>query len=380
MKKPINSLLFFACLCCVTSCGNDLDPMSDGNYRYQREKEKPMVKTIRMHFGGDVITESEEPLFRAEGDGEAYAAINVWRYKKDVENPNKEWYAYGLFKSDEDFDITEDINIDVVTGYYYCFEATILIEREDKVWVNSSVANAYQQPFRLVDISSQGFDSPTGYSVNNLKNEFIYTWDNTSETQKKFFCELASGTAQVDTEVGGVNDRYAARSFPRVKRFYGETPEDSKFDPAALDKVEISLGYKCFGLVIKIGSLPGGTVTVADVTTKNENAKDTKEKLLLDGISLSTVGQEWEGLFSLNDLEADQETFNLLFTWNKGGGVTETFPSGDIIVHPKKRKILTLNITGEINSETKGNLVLNNETDELMNEEEQAISNQSSQD
>lgn len=378
MKKSINSLLLFAGFCLVTSCGNNLDPMADGNYRYQREKEKPIVKTIRMHFGGDVITETEEPLFRAEGDGDAYAAINVWRYKKDEENPNKEWYAYGLFKSNDDFDITENINIDVVTGYYYCFEATILIEREDKVWVNTSVANAYQQPFRLVDISSQGFDSPTGYSVNNLKNEFIYTWDNTSETQKKFFFELASGTAQVDTSVGGNNDRYAARSFPRVKRFYGETPEDSKFDPAALDSVEISLGYKCFGLVIKIGTLPGGTVTVSDVTTNKDTgtAKDKKEKLLLDGVSLSTVGQEWEGLFSLNDLEADQEKFNLLFTWDKGGGVTETFTSGDIIVHQKKRKILTLNISGEINSETKGNLVLKNDTDVLEDDEErQSITN-----
>lgn len=370
MKKLISSLLLALMVCGMTSCRNDYDPLADGNYRLLREKNRSISKTVSMSFTGDIITESEEPLQRAEDDGDAYAAVNVWRTKKEV-NAQEEKYAYGLFKNSVDFDVTKDIKIDLLTGYTYRFESTILVEKEDRVFHRVNDTKAYQQPFRLHDKNSSNFDNAWGYPDSDLKNKFIYTWDISDPDQREYFCELASGTAYVNS--GSASDQqYADKSYPRVKRFYGKTPEAFPYDPEVSDRIEINMGYKCFGLVVHVNNLPAGSVTVKDVTKKsNGNSKDTKELLEFIGFELSNDGElDWEELYSMNQLLSDSETFNLEFTWNKPGGEKEKFSSGDIVIRPKTRKILNLNITGTVNTPVQGNIILTKESESLTDDPE----------
>ncbi len=158
MKKFLNSLLLMLLLGGFAACKSDLNSDLDGNHRSQRIKDEPILKTIHMSFGGDFISQSEEPLLRAE-DGETYTGINVFRSKKkdDGTFETEERYAYGLFKG------IDDISVEVLTGYAYRFEASVLIEREDKFLINSE--NAFADPFYKKNSSD---DQTSAYDKTDL--------------------------------------------------------------------------------------------------------------------------------------------------------------------------------------------------------------------
>lgn len=347
MKKLIRSLLLLCIVGGLASCHNDLESMDPGNNRSHITKNKPILKTVKMGFGGDIISEIEEPLLRAE-DGDTYAAINVFRTEKDVAGAKEEKYAYGLFKK------KDGIEIDVLTGYNYRFEATILVEREDKVFMNNK---SYTEPF-LYWTDKDGATGASGYS-SELVGKFKYTTTKNGEplddNKREYFRQLTSGTTNVDAGAD-LPARYAAVSYPRVKRFYGRL---ASFDPGIAQTVEIPMDYKCFGLKIEVVSLPSGYVTVKDVTRKGNNLEKTPKECLIfpKDLQLSKEGtSEWEGLYSMNNLIGESESFTLQFTWHKAVGVTETFTT-DVTISAKTRKILRLNINGSPNYETKGNIV-----------------------
>ncbi len=371
MKNLLNTLLLVLLLASFSACKSDLDSDIDGNHRSKKEKKEQILKTIRMSFGGDFISESEEPLLRAE-DGETYTAINVWRSEKKDDSTfgEEERYAYGLFKG------IDDISIDVVTGYVYRFEATILIEREDKIYLNPD----FDAPF--VATNDEDFkDNPDqGYSKEDL-GDFIYTYlelqDGSDKAiineDRKLFRLLKSGYALVDT--GDDGDVSAYRN-PRVKRFYGTS---NLFDPAISESVTLQMDYKCFGLKIQVESLPGGSLTVRDITdypTTNPLKIELKKDKLVFPKKLTFNANEgsnvWEGVFSMNSLLSDSETFNLEFIWNKGEGASERFPCS-IIVHPKMKKVLILNVSGNINEQKTGNISFAMDSVGLTDEENQQV-------
>lgn len=360
MKKLIGGALLMLILGAVSSCGNDLNPEEEGNYRRHKVKEKPVMKTIRMQLGGDYVSENDEPLLRAE-DGETFVGINVYRTEKDKTDAKEEKYAYGLFEG------KEGISINVLTGYTYRFEASILIERGDELAFNNK---KYYDPFRLHDASSSGFDNAWGFDPKYV-GEFQYTYLDADKTNSPYLCQLNNGAAYVGF---GASNR--AMRFPRVKRFYGV--RDS-FDPSLTQQVEIPMEYKSFGLKFILESIPAGTsIRVSDITSNgNKNPVDDPEYYLRfpSDMNLSFSSEEtktWEGIYSLYNLSVPSREFKLRFTWDKGNGETEQFDH-TFTVTAKKMKVLTLNIEGDVNETKSGNITFTQMEDELEEEAPESI-------
>ena len=358
MKKLIGSTMLLLLLGGFASCGGDLNPEDEGNYRHQKVKDKPVMKTIRLQFGGDYVSESDEPLLRAE-DGNTYVGINVYRTKKDQKDVKEEVYAYGLF-NDKD-----GISLNVLTGYEYRFEATILIEQEDKLVLK---ADEYGEPFERRDATSSGFK---GSPKNLFYEGFKYASTAIIGDETTYLGQLSSGTAYI-TALG----MSRAMQYPRVKRFYGSV---ESFDPSVRDSIEISMGYKCFGIKFLVESIPEGTsVKVIDNTDNANHKADTDPQYFLQfpsDINLSMDSEEtktWEGVYSLNDLKKSTKDFRLMFIWDKGNDVTEEF-NYPITVTAKKQKVLKLNIDGEVNKLKPGNIILNMEDTELEEENPEDI-------
>ena len=349
------------------SCGGDLNPEDEGNYRHQKVKDKPVMKTIRLQFGGDYVSESEEPLLRAE-DGDTYTAINVF-YKEKSQN-EYEKYAYGLFNRQT------PISVDVTTGYIYRFEATILKEREDYV---RTLNATYTDPFKLHDWTSSSFDNEWHYQ-NWYLNNFQYSYKIEDNRSRPYFSQLSSGTAYVNSRgdlLDGNGNSITTERFiryPRVKRFYGELPS---FDPTESSEISIPMDYKCFGLRIELDSIPEGTsVTVKDITTiSGPTPTDEPYLVFPKGLSFGFGGGEsesWEGIYSLNDFDKPSVTFTLRFTWMKGAGKSEYFDY-PVTVTAKKKKVLKLSIDGDVSETKSGNIIFTN-MDETMEDEEERVS------
>lgn len=358
------------------SCGGDLNPEDEGNYRHQKVKDKPVMKTIRLQFGGDYVSESEEPLLRAE-DGNTYVGINVFRKENDDDDTNYEMYAYGMFIG------KDGLNINVLTGYTYRFEASILIEEKDKLALNGI---RYNEPFEVHEYPTTGFDNAWGYEVRNVyevgRDDLKFQYANEDPNKANWYlCELQYGTAYVDCQ-GELVDRYGstlsaphAMHYPRVKRFYGT----ADFNPLFQSTVEIPMEYKSFGLKFILESIPAGTnVSITDITEYPENRDNKLEyyllfpgnlRLSLDPGEIST----WESLYSLNTLNNPNQKFKLRFTWNKGNGeAPETFEH-DFTVTAKQKKVLKLNIDGDVNETKSGNIIFTQLDDTLVEEEPENV-------
>lgn len=377
MKQTISSILLILMLCGVSSCKNELDPLEDGNHRIIKEQEKPMLKTISLSFGGDCITESEEPLMRAD-DSDTYTAINVFRTSTTVVNAETERYAYGLFKSK---DIPGSVSIELVTGYKYDFEATILVEVEglDKVHLNPD----YGHPFVIATKGVTNVNNFGGYPSDSI-DRFIYSYKqfkneiSNKEENRYFFRMLDSGFALVDTQ-GDYESKGCFRN-PRVKRYYGEAI-GFELSSSSSEKVELNMDYKCFGLQIKITDMTGGTLMVEDKS--NHSTKDeVKPRLYIDkllfpkGLKFTNadvgVDKPWECIYSMNNFDADSETFDLEFKWDKGYGISKTIPC-HIEVHPNKKKILEVKLTESMNESKGGNIDFSVEEEKLIPEEPQLV-------
>lgn len=379
MKQTISSLLLILMLCGVSSCKNELDPLEDGNHRILKKQEKPMLKTVRLSFGGDCISESEEPLIRAD-DSDTYTAINVFRTSTTAANADTERYAYGLFKSK---DIPESVSIDLITGYKYDFKATILVEVEglDKVHLNPD----YGHPFVIATKGATNAPDFNGFPKGSIGN-FIYSYkeypstnDNYNQDDyRNYFRMLKYGFALVKPQ----DETASAGCYrnPRVKRYYGEAT-GFELSSSSSEKVELKMDYKSFGLQINITGMTGGTLTVEDKS--NHSTQDLfKPRLYADKLLFpkdliftnADVGIEnpWECIYSMNDFDADSETFDLEFTWDKGYGISKTIPC-HIEVHPNKKKILNVNLTESMNESKGGNIVLLVEDEMLSPENPQSV-------
>lgn len=365
MKKLLNTFLLMLLLSGVVACRSDLNSDLDGNHRSQRIKDEPIKKTIHMSFGGDFISQSEEPLLRAD-DGETFTGINVFRSKKKDNGTfeAEERYAYGLFKG------IDNISVEVLTGYAYRFEASVLIEREDKLFINDDYA--YTEPFYRKNTNDA---SLTAYDKSDLQ-KFIYTEYETIDgelslvdnDERDRFVGLTDGLSCVntgdDTEQGILSVKY-----PRVKRFYGTV---ETFDPAVADIVEVDMGYRCFGLSFEVESLPSGHITVSATPKSPINNDNIHQNLVFPTnlkLSAAESNKKWSGAFSMGNLLAASETFDVTFTWHKPGNEIENYTT-QVTVKPKVNKILKLNLTGTSNQETKGNIVITLDSVELTDETE----------
>ncbi len=370
MKKVFNGLMLILFLLGIVSCKNEFEPENVGNYR--NKSHNPIMKTVRMSFGGDFVSESEESLMRAD-ENETYVIINVYRTEKNKENASQFKYAYGLFKG------KDEISIDLVTGYTYYFCASILIEDRDKVEL---LNGKFQEPFLLKD--DVGVQVAEFFKDN--KKIFKYHDTKLDNNERTYFTQLKSGTAYVNpcgdiVESNGSVKKADLMRYPRVKRFYGEL---SDFDPAVADRIDIPMSYKSFGIKFLVEKIPDGTyLTVQDITSyTGSDPGDNRYLLFPKDLTLGNRENDqnsWEGIFSLNDLKNDSRTFKLQFTWHKLSGSPESF-THSFEVHAKKLKVLKINVegyAGELTVNKPGNIyfTMDDSWDETGENEEETVSN-----
>lgn len=399
MKYRIIHLIFTLFAVAFVSCRSDLDSLNDGNRRHIKDAEKieaGKFYTMKLSLGGDYITELEEPLRGADNETEngvterdTFIGINVYMQKKGT-NDTKEQYAYGLFKFSPNeethkFDKNTTIEIKLYSDYIYSFDATVLTEWSDYLAENTGGSKkGYTYPFRLKPKSSyEGNGSQ--YDVDKL-NDIKYTFniqdykgELVSDNQRYYFPYLKSGIAFVDLREEWKQST-GTFHYPRVKRYYGELND---YDPetTSTNVATIPMAYQCFGIKIVVESLPKNTtLTVQD--KEYSETKNEQDFLLFPKDHVFSGVSTWEGLYSMKDLQTLEEqqlspnskTFNLSFTWDKGGGVKETFESGDIEVRAKTRKIIKVNVQGQANEESRGNIKFDfTQADETLVDDEEIV-------
>lgn len=325
------------------SCSLDNDPQDDGNHRLLQDKTRKVYK-FKLSLGGDYVDQSDEPLMRAS-EPNTYVGINVTCKDKTIVNATAENYAYGVFTS------KNNITIDLISGYTYGFEATILRDGTDKYDTSSS----YKEPFNTGN---------NQLSISDI-NKFSYNRENSNNLK---LTSLSSGEAKVQIPD---QPNYVSKNsncmYPRVDRYYGKI---SNVDPDSLNSsdnnISIQLDYKSFGLKIIVTDLPENTtLTVRDKKNPEDIYSGNCYPFLMfpQNLIFNSELKEWEDIYSCNNLTTDQSTnFTLEFKWDRGMGIIEKFTS-DIKVSPKLKKILQVKVTGSANTQTKGNIILNTTDD-----------------
>lgn len=358
MKKLIKlfSLLLFAVA--FAGCGSDNDPFADGNHRLDLTKG-PKVYKYKLSFGGDFVDQSEEPLSRDQ-DANTYVGINVTCRDKSNPSAESQNYAYGVF------DRKEGISINLISGYTYDFEATILRDGTDKFYV---INKTYRFPFMLAQ--DKGWD-PAAYKTENL-NKFIY---NNDSGDNMWLCALSSGSSYINIKDNNKVASIANYAYPRVDRYYGEL---SGVDPVAMaaaqtNSIDINLAYKCFGLTIDATDIPEGTsLSFADTSDRKDDRDLNNHLIFPQDLKLTPGTAEsavYKNVYSLNDLKSNQTvSFTLTFTWHRGMGETKTF-SCDFDVIAGVNKILKINIDGSPNTQYTGNINLIEGSSDLSDEEQ----------
>ena len=299
------------------------------------------------------MDQSEEPLSRAN-EPNTYVGINVTcKEKTDDENDDTpvENYAYGVFTS------KDNITIDLISGYTYDFEATILRDGTDKYYHDTY--NNYQAPFGYYP-ENDNTDNMDDYPSNKVGN-FYYNYLNDGIEALGYLAELSIGTARIEISDNNNVPRNAKYMFPRVDRFYGTTV---RVDPIKLaagsGTVDIELRYKCFGLTIDAQSIPKGTyITVEDVTERRSGIEAylvfPQDLVLTPETTSSAI---WQGIYSTNDLKsAESISFDLKLTWHSGLNETKDIETS-IDVKPGYNKTLKINIDGQATTKFTGNVNL----------------------
>lgn len=371
--------------------------MADGNHRFPYKKAKNKVYTMKLSLSGDFITEYDELLLR-EGtrDGETregytFVALNVFRTEKaegqsaSSASTGEQNYAYGVYRYSPDqttgkFDKNNiAVNLKLVGGYVYRFEATVLTEFVDNLKMKDG--NSYSHPFRVLENlnSSGGWFHKDSLGFMHYNYSFEVSSDKnvnsgvSSGAGKKYLADISNGKADVvvGKDFGDYDDSSGLFHYPRVKRFYGKEegvdPEELSSNGSTVINQGIDMKYKSFGLLIVVKDLPANThITVAD-QRENKNSNERNFLIFPKGLKLGKDGA-WEGLYSMNDLINESETIKLTFTWNKGGGNTETFPA-EFIIKPKTRKIIEIDIEGSRTVQTEGNVVFKFTEDEALTDD-----------
>lgn len=367
-----------------SSCGNEDYSEDPGNIRIHGVTNKGKPIKVRITFGGEYLTESEDPMMRAE-EKSTYAGINVYRKPQpDEETPGSkdakyEYYAYGVYNYDSNaFNaLSPGIEVNLNTGYIYLFEATIFKDGTDKLAIYQN--SVYRNPFGY---SSDKTMSDLSFDIKKTK-ELIYTNSIEDDKDRYHLSQITSGTAYVDVK----GDDSAGRprlncSYPRAKRFYGK----KEYDPLKADShtVEVEMKFRSFGLMIEVENIPEKSyLTVKDISDDKNHGDDSQQhfqlmfpkdlKLSKDGTSGGKLN--WEDAYSLNKIFADNESdledkFDLEFTLHKADGSTKKFAANDVTVHPGKRKNLKVSIA-EQNVNFTGNLIFKMEDDDLSKDDAQ---------
>ena len=196
--------LLFA-LCAVLFGATSCETLND--FVYTPETPSAESYTVSLGFGGEIEV-GYEPLRSAENN-DLYG-INVYSAPANVEGtPSWTNYAYGLF------DDPSNIKIDLLVGYQYKFEATMVKDGKEKVFYNSG-----------------GYSSPFGpsYRVVAISTSFNYG------------LSLMSYIGEGNTYLKNPNGIY---NRPNTERYYGEL---EGYIPSNNGKATIDMGRTSYGV------------------------------------------------------------------------------------------------------------------------------------
>lgn len=120
---------------CATSC-DTFDDLLGGKPQPAPDAE---YYTVSLGFDGEIEV-GYEPLLLAAENNDLYG-IQVYSAPAVTTGESVKWarYAYGLF------DNTDNITIDLLVGYQYKFEATMVKDGKEKVWGDD--VYGYHRPF-----------------------------------------------------------------------------------------------------------------------------------------------------------------------------------------------------------------------------------------
>lgn len=162
--------------------------------------------TVSLGFGGEIEV-GYEPLRSAENN-DLYG-INVYSAPANVEgNPSWTNYAYGLF------DDPSNIKIDLLVGYQYKFQATMVKDGKEKVHYSNG---AYSAPFYAN--GNVAISTSFNYGLSNMSRfDDGYTW---------------------------LMNPYSSYWRPNTERYYGEL---EGYIPSNNGKATIDMGRTSYGV------------------------------------------------------------------------------------------------------------------------------------
>ncbi len=263
--------------------------------------------TVKLGLAGEMVDVSYTPLTTRSTTDNLYG-INVYSApNKEDENVTWTRYAYGLF------DDPEDISINLLKGYKYKFEATIVTDGKNRVEGES----AYRAPFTHTTNSLS-----TSTSVSTV---FDYTGS--------IFDGLRAGKTFLKNDA--IYDR------PNLERFYGVLVDfvpDQEGATASIDMKRASFGAKFIvsGALATEGTLH---IRIAGAPAM-ELALTEGDDQIYDIFTFHTVGAV---------LENDQyeETVQVAINWEQPDESVVTLGSHNITF--KRNKTTVVNVKIESN-------------------------------
>lgn len=297
MKHPnyISFFAFFVLL--LASCSDS----------YQNEIIAPEVREVRFSIANEFISQSFEPMSRAEA-GAKYYGMNIYKDGKP--------YAYGVF------DDVAKMSVVLETDAEYDFECTSLREDHHKVAKihDKSEGDVLKYPFC---VGTEEKDEGKGYPLGKF-NQFIYS------DKENLYCIGYGKTTVADGEVDkdGFASETKDETFPSQYRWYGEL-EDCDISS---NEIEIQLNFASFGVKVTAKEVPEGWVTWSSYSCDFFNPIINADNL------------EVTNVFSFNDLKSTKPyAIRLRIVWTRDSGKSNGTNNVDIEVQPKTMTCLALN-------------------------------------
>lgn len=300
MKAKFNLMAIITAIvvsCCFASCNKEYTEYGEVDSEYY---------TVNLGMGGDILEVIETPLTRAGETADLYG-IQVYSApnKELPEGERVTWtrYAYGVFGSDE------NISINLLKGKKYKFEATMIVDGQNKVKKYSA---GFSYPFYV---------SGTNGNFGAIGELFNYQ-------HADYLGELGSGYTYLKDG--------KSYSHPNVERFYGELED---FVPGKNnDKALIKMKRTSFGAKF---IAKGKLATEGQLEIQMTSAP----KMMID---LSTNDKKVDDIFTFSNVKKayqdndHTETIAVTINWHRADGTV--FPLGTHDITFKRNKMSTVQV------------------------------------
>ena len=295
-------MALFAVLMCVNfaSCSTEGEtPVNDEE-----------VYTVKLGLGGEILDITDEPLSRATTNNLYGIQVYSIPNKELGKGENIEWtrYAYGLF------DNPDEISINLLKGYKYKFEATMVVDGKNKISNNHGNANEYWIPF-----NTSGDNGGRGL----LSNLFEYE-------SSTYFGGLGLGETMLS------NGDYGKH--PNTDRYYGELidfiPTDGKQAQITMKRASFGASFVVINSLFKDGVL---------------EIKMANAPIMEINFSVGELDEFWtKDIFTFSDVAAvykndnHTETISVTINWLRSDGAKIPLGTHDITYKRNRNTIVTV--------------------------------------